>query len=469
MIYTYDEADIVFINTHEHNTHNNKEKTTYLLTIKRFFSMKKSFYMACAAAIMLASCSQNELGGDTVANENEDLVPIKIGVSQKNMSSRGTGTVGGLVDAGGNAVDEEGVPTDPSKNVWKGESFNLFMFEAGTLELAKATYYDALGAEILSGAIFDNEEFKAPNGHDGTDASDPNNFYAKSAAGNIRYYPAQGAYDFWAYRLDDCVNNTPGGYAISDDQKQAYIDFVMDGTQDIMTAHAVPSVSQIAAVGGEEFKNRFFSAWTARKGQNPNLKFQHELTRLKFFIKAGNAAAADPSSGIRVEKIQVKSLNTGRLIVAYTPDQTVENNIVWKNDGLAADSANFVLMERTGEANNPLTALTPQDATSAYASIGEALLVAPQDKYELVVTLSQQLNFTEGVTAESRTFTDIKTVIKPQTSNTISTFAKGSSYKVKLTLYGLQQILVQTELTPWTDGEEIEFTPEEDDFKVEAE
>lgn len=434
--------------------------------------MKKSFYMACAAAMMLASCSQNELGSDTVANENEDLVPIKIGVSQKNMSSRGTGTVGGLVDAGGNAVDEEGVPTDPSKNVWKGESFNLFMFEAGTLELAKATYYDALGAEILSGAIFDNEEFKAPNGHDGTDASDPNNFYAKSAAGNIRYYPAQGAYDFWAYRLDDCVNNTPGGYAISDDQKQAYIDFEMDGTQDIMTAHAVPSATQIDAVGGNNYKNRFFSAWTARKNQNPNLKFQHELTRLKFFIKAGNESAADPLSGITVEKIQVKSLNTGRLIVAYTPDQVVENNIVW-NVGEPADSAYFVLMERTGEANIPLTTLTPQSATLAYASIGEALLVAPQDKYELVVTLSQQLSFTEGVPAGSRTFTDIKTVIQPNikegTGDPITTFAKGSSYKVKLTLFGLQEILVQTELTPWTYGGEIEFTPEEDDFQVEAE
>lgn len=432
--------------------------------------MKKSFYMACAAAMMLASCSQNELGSDTVANENEDLVPIKIGVSQKNMSSRGTGTVGGLVNKEGNEVDDNG---NPSKNVWKGESFNLFMFEAGTLELATAKYYNALGTEILSGAIFDNEKFNAPNGHDGKDDSDNNNFYAKSTDGNIRYYPAQGAYDFWAYRLDDCTINTPSGYAITEDEKQAYIDFEMTGSQDIMTAHAVPSVEQIDAVGGEKFKNRFFSAWTARKGHHPNLKFQHELTRLKFFIKAGNAAAADPSSGIKVEKIQVKSLNTGRLIVAYTPDQTVENNIVWKNDGLAADSANFVLMERTGEANNPLTTLTRQDATSEYASIGEALLVAPQDKYELVVTLSQQLNFTEGVTAESRTYTDIKTVIKPEikdeTGPQITTFAKGSSYKVKLTLFGLQEILVQTELTPWKDGGEIEFTPEEDDFIVEAE
>ena len=149
--------------------------------------MKKSFYMACAAAMMLASCSQNELGSDTVANENEDLVPIKIGVSQQNMSSRGTGTVGGLVNAAGNAVDENGVPVVSSQNVWKGESFNLFMFEAGTLTLAEATYYDALGVELISGPIFENEEFKAPNGHDGTDNSDTDNYYAKSAAGNIRY------------------------------------------------------------------------------------------------------------------------------------------------------------------------------------------------------------------------------------------------------------------------------------------
>lgn len=431
--------------------------------------MKKSFYMACAAAMLLASCSQNELGSDTVANENEDLVPIKIGVSQKNMSSRGTGTVGGLVDKDGNAVDENGDRVDPSQNVWAGESFNLFMFKAGTLELAEATYYDALGTPLEQGPIFDNEEFKAPNGNDGTDNSDSENFYAKSAAGNIRYYPAQGAYDFWAYRLDDCTNNTPGGYAITEDGKQAYIDFVMDGTQDIMTAHAVPSASQIEAVGGVDFKNRFFSAWTARKGQNPNLKFQHELTRLKFFIKAGNETAADPLSGITVEKIQVKSMKTGRIIVAYTPDQAVENNIVWaaETTNAAADSAFFVLAERTGEANNPLTPLTAKPATVDYASIGEALLVAPQDSYELIVTVSQQLNFKEGEITDGRTYTDIKTYIKPLSGG--STFAKGTSYKVKLTLYGLQEILVQTELTPWIDGDPIEFTPEEDDFTIEAE
>lgn len=434
--------------------------------------MKKSFYMACAAAMLLASCSQNELGSDTVVNENDNLMPIKIGVSQKNLSSRGTGTVGGLVDSEGNAVDESGNPIDPSANVWAGESFNLFMFKAktedGTLELSVNNHRKEDGEEILNGPIFDNEVFNAPNGHDGTDASDQSNYYAVSAAGNVRYYPSMGAHVFWAYRLDDCVNNTAtGDYAISEDGKQAYVDFVMNGTQDIMTAKSEPSADQIAAVGGDDYVGYFFSAWTARKGINPNLKFQHELTRLKFFIKAGNEQAADPVSGITIEEIKVLSKNTGRLIVAYTPDQEITDRIIFGEDNPETEEVEnsdyLVLMERLGGANEALTALTPQLVTTNYASIGEALLVAPQDEYELVVTLSQNLNF-GGELASLKTYTDIKTVIKPQGGNTISTFSKGNSYKVKLTLFGLQEIKVTTELTPWIDGEEIEFTPEEDEF-----
>ena len=437
--------------------------------------MKKSIYMACAAAVLLASCSQNELGSDTGVNENGDLIPIKIGVSQKNMSSRGVGTVGGLVDSEGNAVDESGNPIDPSANLWAGESFNLFMFmkdaktDDGTLilKLSENNHRKENGEDILKGPIFDNEVFNAPKGHDGTDASNPSNYYAVSAAGNVRYYPAGGAHDFWAYRLDDCVNNTAtGDYAISEDGKQAYVDFVMNGTQDIMTAKAEPSADQIAAVGGDNV-NRFFSAWTARKGVIPNLKFQHELTRLKFFVKAGNEQAADPESGITVEGVKVLSKNTGRLIVAYTSDQEIIDRIIFGEDNPdtkeVENSDYLVLKERLAGANEPLTALTPQLVTIDYAPIGEALLVAPQDEYELVVTISQNLNFGGELTSQ-KTYTDIKTVIKPHGGNTISTFSKGNSYKVKVTLYGLQEIKVTTELTPWVDGEEVELIPEEDEF-----
>lgn len=404
--------------------------------------------MACTAALMLASCSQEEFGGNDAAN-NEDLQAIKIGVTQKNIrNTRGTGTVGGVVNGDGADVEYA--------NQWAGESFNLFMFKHGTLDLAQCRY-ERDGQDAFEGPVFDNQEFKAPNGHDGKDASDVSNYYATAANGDIRYYPTQGAYDFWAYRLDDCEAEP---YAI--DGNKLYINFTMDGSQDIMTAKAEPTADQIEAVGGEDFKERLYSAWTARKDVNPCLKFSHELTRLKFLIKGGNDLAVDAEKGIKVEKIQVRSKYTGRLIAAYTPDAEVTNNIEF-SDGTEL----MTLKQRTGDANEPLVDLEAVAPTSTvdYDKVGEALLVAPQDEYELIITISQLLKLNDADEEPSKTFTEVKTVIKPQSSNTEGlTFEKGYSYNVKMNLFGLQEIKITTELAPWTSGKDIEFTPEEDEF-----
>lgn len=411
--------------------------------------MRKSFYMACAAAMLLASCSQDEFSGND-AESNEALQPIKIGVTQKNIrNTRGTGTVGGVVNGEGQNVEYT--------NQWAGESFNLFMFKHGTLDLATCKY-EREGMQTYVGPVFDNQEFKAPNGHDGSVSEDASNYYAAASNGDIRYYPTQGAYDFWAYRLDDCEKLA--NYDTEDNK--LYIDFVMDGSQDIMTAKAEPSAEQIEAAGGEEYKERFFSAWTARKDINPCLKFVHELTRLKFFVKGGNDDAVNPEKGIKVESIKVISKNSGRLIVAYTPEANVTDNIEWNE---ATDT--MTLKQRNGEANEALEALeaVSPSSTSEYDKVGEALMVAPQDEYEIIITISQQLKLNTSDEEASKTYTEVKTVIKPQESNTEDmTFEKGYSYNVKMTLYGLQEIKISTELAPWTSGEDIEFTPEEDEF-----
>ena len=405
--------------------------------------------MACTAALMLASCSQEEFGGNDAANK-DDLQAIKIGVTQKNIrNTRGTGTVGGVVNSDGGQADDE------PKNQWAGESFNLFMFKHGTLDLAEYSY--ERDGQVASGYVFDNQEFKAPNGHDGTDGTDASNYYATAANGDIRYYPTQGAYDFWAYRLDDCEAEQ---YAI--DGNKLYINFTMDGSQDIMTAKAEPTADQIEAVGGEQYKERCYSAWTARKDVNPCLKFSHELTRLRFWVKGGNDLAVDPEKGIKVEKIQVRSKYTGRLIAAYTPDAEVANNIEFTDD-----TELMTLKQRTADANEPLVDLEAVAPTSkdSYDSVGEALLVAPQDEYEVVITISQELKLNASDEEPAKTFTEVKTVIKPQKENTPGmTFEKGYSYNVKMTLYGLQEIKITTELAPWTNGEDIEFTPENDEF-----
>ena len=437
--------------------------------------MKKSLIFACAAVALFASCSQDEVGPSTAA-PSSDFQEIKIGVSQKSLlATRGTGTVGGVVDANGDVVNG-------MANTWANESFNLYMFEQGTLNLAMQNFNieGATAAEAV--AIFEDTEFKAPTGHDGTVSTDLSNYYATTANGDIRYYPAQGAFDFWAYRLDDCEGADEEA-VLSDDETYMYKEFTMDGSQDIMVAKAELTEAQFTALEAEGLdetaaKERSYSAWTARKDVHPNLKFTHELTRLDFSVKAGNEAAANQDTGIKVEKIEVLSKTTGQIIVAYLPEAEVEEQVIFTaeedpttenfdEEATDADAAYLVLKERLGAANVALTELTATIPASAdsYTDLGEALLVAPQEQYELRISLSQMTKMNVNDTENKKVLSTINTKIQLPIGSTATGFEKGKSYNVKLTLYGLQEIKVTTELTPWEQGEDVEFTPEDDWFE----
>ncbi len=441
--------------------------------------MKKSLIFACAAVALFASCSQDEVGPST-ATSGSDLQQIKIGVTQKSLlATRGTGTVGGVVDGNGAVVGG-------MENQWAGESFNLYMFKKGTLDLAMQAF-NIDGAQAAAPvAIFDDTEFNAPTGHDGTVSTDLANYYATTANGDIRYYPAQGAYDFWAYRLDDCEGAAEEA-VLSDDETYMYKDFELDGSQDIMVAKAELTTEQLLTLAGldldeEAAEARSYSAWTARQDVHPNLKFTHELTRLDFSVKAGNDAAADQTTGIKVEKVEVLSKTTGQIIVAYLPEAEVEGQVVFTaeedptadnfdEEATDADAAYLVLKERLADANVELTDLTPTIPASkdAYTDLGEALLVAPQTQYELRISLSQMVKMNVDDAENEKVLSTIETQIQLPEESTDDAFGKGKSYNVKLTLYGLQEIKVTTELTPWEDGGDIEFTPEDDWFEKDEE
>lgn len=440
--------------------------------------MKKSLIFACAAVALFASCSQDEVGPST-ATSGSDLQQIKIGVTQKSLlATRGTGTVGGVVDGNGAVVGG-------MVNQWAGESFNLYMFKKGTLDLAMQAF-NIDGAQAAAPvAIFDDTEFNAPTGHDGTVSTDLTNYYATTANGDIRYYPAQGAYDFWAYRLDDCEGAAEEA-VLSDDETYMYKDFELDGSQDIMVAKAELTTEQLSTLAGldldeEAAEARSYSAWTARHDVHPNLKFTHELTRLDFSVKAGNDEAADQTTGIKVEKVEVLSKTTGQIIVAYLPEAEVDGQVVFTaeeeptadnfDEATDADAAYLVLKERLAGANVELTDLTPTIPASKndYTDLGEALLVAPQTQYELRISLSQMVKMNVDDDENEKVLSTIETQIQLPEESTDDAFGKGKSYNVKLTLYGLQEIKVTTELTPWEDGGNIEFTPEDDWFEKDEE
>ena len=291
--------------------------------------MKKYFiFAAVAAAGLLTSCSSSD---DVAANEGQlpqyaegEQVPIILGATARADVdvTKGTGTVGDLA-------------TNTASNVWGGQHVWVYMMEKGSLNLAKENANDTKG-------IYENTEMRTPNPSvDITGAArelvavDNNGMYQQ-----YRYYPMTGNFDFWAYHIDDAGTNAgkPAPVVGADD---VTVPFRIDGTQDLMVAHAWPTTAETSALGVGA-QNDFYSAKAARANLQPNLTFQHLLTRLQFVVKGGNqktcgwvdtnsdgdldaVPTAGYYTGIFVKSIEVISKNTGKIVAAYTrADKDVE-------------------------------------------------------------------------------------------------------------------------------------------------
>ena len=409
--------------------------------------MRKSFLFAFAATAMLCSCSQDEA---PVANnggtDDNGLVKIEIGVANKmDLGTRGTGTVGGTT------VDE---------NVWSGQEINVCMFKKDSENkptLDYATEINQTTGEEVN--IFDaNTTLNAPDGAVSGEAIRTDEY--------IKYYPVQGSFDFWGFHLDDAWDpaNAPEIVENEDGTQSMVVPFVIDGSQDIMAAKAVPTEDDILAVG-EENAARIYSAYAARRNVQPNLKFEHLLTRLTFQVKGGDATVCEGGEGnkITVTAIKIKSKTNGTFTIAYTGDAK-KQQVVFDD----ADEGEMLTLRQRPDALNQNEDLVDLDeaitspklddeGNPVYTPIGDALILAPADEYDIEVSVKQNVEVKIDGTREDVTSV-YKTTFKPTTE---TTFEAGKSYKVMLTLWGLSKITINTELTPWGEGDDIDLPIED--------
>lgn len=413
--------------------------------------MKKMFFFALAAAGMLTACSNEDtLGGNGEQNVSEQQ--IRLGVASSKVQTRGTGTVGGMTDA---------------ENVWAGQTLWVYMLQKGSMDLA---YYKspAVGATVTTKEVFDNKEFKAPNTADNTKSG-----LATTADGTIAYYPVSGSYDFWGYRVDDAaVGGTPtvkivddnGDEVAADQATKRVVDIEIDGSQDIMAGKATPSADEVAKLGN--YGENFYSAYAARKGVQPNITFNHLLTRFTFEVRAGSKATAGlPAGGntdaVKVTGVSVDSKTTGTLTVAYTGETKQAADLLT----FTGDASPLTLKQRSVTAvdhNDALVALDPVSLTwtddaatmGDVLKIGEALLVAPgETEYPLTIALSQDVLQKVGDPKVTMPL-EQKATIK---MDGVKKFEPGKSYKVTITVYGLEGIEVTATLVPWADGGSIDI------------
>lgn len=418
--------------------------------------MKKMFFALAAAGMLTACSNEDTLGGNGEQNVSEQQ--IRLGVASSKVQTRGTGTVGGMTDA---------------ENKWAGQTLWVYMLQKGSMELG---YYktpaDAAGAAVGT-AVFDNKEFKAPN----TAASTVSGL-ATTADGAIAYYPVSGNYDFWGYRVDDAAGATPVVKTVDDTgaaveanvATKRVVDITIDGSQDIMAGKAVPSTDEVTKLGN--YADNFYSAYAARKGVQPNITFNHLLTRFTFEVRAGSKATAGlPAGGntdaVKVTGVSVDSKTTGTLTVAYTGATKEAAELLT----FTGDASPLKLMQRdeTVADNNaalidlkPVTLTWPAtgEATVGDAiKVGEALLVAPgETEYPLTINLSQDVLEKVGEVKVTKPLEQKATIKMDGTK----TFEPGKSYKVTITVYGLQEIEVTATLVPWADGGSIDIDDDRD-------
>lgn len=421
---------------------------------------------AVASLGLLASCSSDD-DLSTGGNGKDGLQKIKIGMGvQANVATRGTGTVG--------AVGEK-------ENTWAKQTVNVYMLNKGTLDLAK------FGED----PIYENTVLTTP--------ADNASGIATELVENVpqyKYYPTtKTAFDFWGYRLDDADVTAEGdrdgsatAAAIKNNKFVPYtsgdsllIGFNIDGTQDIMAGKAVPTEEEINKCGGEE---NIYSAFAARRDVQPNIKFEHLLSRLNFQVLDGKKTeTTDPDKAVKVTGITVKSKATGKLVIAYQGAETTFENvsdqlIVDKDADSEKDAALLKELKVKQRADGaPLTQnledlapVTPawNNGMAMATQVGEALLAIPADKYEITINLKQKVQVKgDKLTPQEDDFEEKEYTYEADLKNTVNPekgFEPGYSYNVTITVYGLSEIVITTTLTPWKDGGNIEMNPEDETF-----
>ncbi|MBQ8607406.1 MAG: fimbrillin family protein [Bacteroidaceae bacterium] len=397
--------------------------------------MKKQFMFAALAVGLLSSCS-NENESVSVNQPEAGRELIQLGVSNGNalsVSTRGTGMVGDTVNAS-----------------WNGQVLNIMMVNQGTL--TPASDKDGEGNEL--GSIMYNVQLIAPT--NGTSTGYITG--VESMSKQYYYYPTVGNFDFYGYHADDAFAEGQSEfvpYVDPTNADQLLIDVKIDGSQDLMTAKADFSVDVLDATKEGIWEGRNYSSYAARRDVQPTLKFNHLLTKLNFKVVAAEEPVIDEendvNTSIYIEKIEVNSLANGQMVVANAAGE-LPSIINWTDE----ETVPMEVKEKV-EGETLLQALTPVAITTEGNKIGEGLLVAPNvTEYTGTIYMRQQpAGATEGL------LKPVPMTIQIPSNAGSATFAAGTAYDVTITLYGIQEIKVTTELTPWNKGEDIPLIPED--------
>ena len=259
--------------------------------------------------------------------------------------------------------------------------------------------------DLAEGIQIDNVAAAAPSG--GTSSAITVYEYPDA---QIPYYYDNGArYDFFGYYVDDAF--VPGEEDPVVSEADITLPVCIDGTQDIMLGYA----DRDSAVFGTTIPaSRLYSAYAVRKGIQPDLRFEHQLSRLVFKVRKG----ADQDSS--VDSLFIKDLTV-------TSPANGILTIVGENRGLQA-------LDLTEEEIFPLASSADSllvEGSSAIQLDGSVMVMPGKDTYELI---------------------PISGGAQPD-----------KSYTITLTVYNLESVNISVSLVAWDEETEEIFIGEDED------
>lgn len=449
--------------------------------------MKKNCLYAILAIGLMASCSKDSYDGasDPDGTSGADAMPIMISAA-----APPTVTVGGNTRSVG-SVGADG--TGMATNTWNGQTLTMFAFPKD------------IGTEKT---VITGDNTKCPFfGKLATAAKGTDGGTITWADKNVVYFPRNGAYDFFGYHSDGAVTGSPA-YTTVDGENVYAADYTIDGSQDLMYAKAVLTDVQKGLL--KDDANKAFSSYTARREIQPEMTFNHLLTRLTFTLKAatktGSSTELSPGSDeVYVRSIKVYSKTTGKFVVIS--NNKTATPLVW-NAVERKDYPSLLLKERKADGTmqklnsgqtsekdlyvktggvytyNDKSSLTGKElqylggypASLEGTSVGESLLVAPDTEYVIEVEVMQYYNGDKKLIAppadadwykenvDPRYYKFTRTIKATDVVPAAATFSASSSYNVTISMYGLQVVDVKANLGKWVNGGNINWTPEDDDF-----
>lgn len=430
--------------------------------------MKKFFFFA-AAAIVAAACAKEapQTSGQTqveVAAPAEDGAPMAIAFGTNLKATVATKAQGSVDTWNANQkLYVYGFEVLPNKDA---EGNNI---GGSYLDYTADPYIDNVSAMSPAQAL-DDEDKAVITLSGALDVKNPKD-------GSYYYYEGNKTYDFFGYYIDDLPS------APVPTKNGIYVPVTLTGGEDIMVAKADKTEDYENAVDKDLFKgdknswnvNYAYSAYAARRGIQPTLKFEHQLVQFTFNIESGSDDAV--AQGLKVEGLSLTALYQANLYVAGATlgfqDINAEKKALklFGFEPYAVPNSETETQNEEGEIVKEKT--KPVKIGDCIMAIPNTTIPAEGDKFEGTLYLSQK-GVTVTETDENNNllpgmpvnftlkFSEVKDVpVNEEGLPVISAFEAGYSFDVTIKVYSLEEIEISAELTEWVNGGNVNIDTDE--------